>query len=451
MLANFIIAFISIRFLRRQFSLKKELPFWDDLLLKALYASIGITVLSMFLPEKLEYIGGALWFFIFSLIVYVLWLLRHDTLGKMLAYAVIPFFVISTVYNILNFFFLSFFESNSTTLDILNYGSMLWMLAYGIGAWRHYKTLRAEKEKNESITKHNDELEELVVQRTAEISQQKEELIIALDELKATQAQLIQSEKLASLGELTAGIAHEIQNPLNFVNNFSELTKELAGELEAEAEKAVEDRDIDLQKELLLDIMKNLSKISHHGNRASSIVKSMLEHSRMSSGTKECVELNKICDEYLRLSYHGLRAKDKSFNSDFKTELDPNVGSIEVVPQDFGRVLLNVLNNAFHAVKSKSKNGIEDYKPLVTVSTKLLKNKVQVSIKDNGIGISTENKLKIFQPFFTTKPSGEGTGLGLSLSHDIVIAHGGEIKLKSKPGLGSEFILTLPRKLKIIT
>jgi two-component system, NtrC family, sensor kinase len=290
MLANFIMAFISIRFIIRQFSLKEELPYWDNLLLKALYVSIGMTIVSLLFTEKFEYIGGTLWFVIFSLIISIILLLRDGTLGKMLAYAIIPYFVFKTINDILNHYFHSFFETNATTFNILLGGSILWMLAYAVGAWKYYRTLITEKEKNESIRKQNDELEELVIKRTAEISRQKEELVKALGELKATQAKLIQSEKLASLGELTAGVAHEIQNPLNFVNNFSEVSKEMAQELLAEAGKLNIDKE--LIKELAVDIANNQEKISHHGQRASSIVKGMLEHSRSSSGKKELTEVD---------------------------------------------------------------------------------------------------------------------------------------------------------------
>lgn len=263
----------------------------------------------------------------------------------------------------------------------------------------------------------------------------------ALSELKQTQKQLIQSEKMASLGELTAGIAHEIQNPLNFVNNFSEVSKELAEELKEELVKG----DIEEAKFISEDLVQNLSKINHHGQRASSIVKGMLEHSRSNSGKKELTDLNALADEYLRLAYHGLRAKDNSFNADFKTDFDPNLPKIEVIPQDIGRVLLNLINNAFQAVAEQSKKGIEGYKPLVSVKTELTANsQLLIIIKDNGPGIPDAIKDKIFQPFFTTKPTGKGTGLGLSLAYDIVKAHGGELMVESKEGEGSVFNIQLP-------
>ena len=274
------------------------------------------------------------------------------------------------------------------------------------------------------------------------LREQKEEVQSTLETLEATQTQLIQSEKMASLGELTAGIAHEIQNPLNFVNNFSEVSKELAEELKEESKKT--DLDKELIAEIATDISDNQTKILHHGQRASNIVKGMLEHSRTSDGKKEPTDINALADEYLRLAYHGLRAKDKSFNADFKTDLDKNLPKADVIPQEIGRVLLNLINNAFYAVDKKAKEGVDDYNPEVTVSTKKLDDQIEISVKDNGEGIPEKVRDKIFQPFFTTKPTGSGTGLGLSLSYDIVKAHGGEIKLESKEGQGTEFIIQIP-------
>jgi signal transduction histidine kinase len=265
-------------------------------------------------------------------------------------------------------------------------------------------------------------LEQKVNERTRELNQ-------SLDELRSTQKQLIQSEKMASLGELTAGIAHEIQNPLNFVNNFSDVNKELLEELKEEAGKG----NLEEVKSLANDVIGNEEKINHHGKRAESIVRGMLLHSRGSSGHKELVDINALCDEYLRLSYHGFRAKDKSFNADFKLEADQSLPKIEVVPQDIGRVLLNLINNAFYAVSERSKKGEPGYAPTVTVTAQLItSSQLQVAVKDNGSGIPDSIKDKIFQPFFTTKPTGQGTGLGLSLSYDIMKAHGGEIKVNTK-------------------
>ena len=261
-----------------------------------------------------------------------------------------------------------------------------------------------------------------------------------LTNLKSTQAQLIQSEKMASLGELTAGIAHEIQNPLNFVNNFSEVNTELIDELEEEADKG----NLDEVKAIAKDIRSNEQKINHHGKRADAIVKGMLQHSQSSSGIKEPTDINKLADEYLRLSYHGLRAKDNTFNATLKTDYDETIDKINIIPPDIGRVMLNLYNNAFYAVNEKKKQQQENYEPTVSIKTKKLDGKVEVTVKDNGNGIPQKVVDKIFQPFFTTKPTGQGTGLGLSLSYDIIKAHGGEIKVETKENEGCEFIIQLP-------
>jgi len=274
--------------------------------------------------------------------------------------------------------------------------------------------------------------------RERELAQAKE-IEKAYHELKLTQAQLIQSEKMASLGELTAGIAHEIQNPLNFVNNFSDVNTELIDEAEQEMEKG----NISEAKSILSDVRDNEQKINHHGKRADSIVKGMLQHSRTSTGIKEPTDINKLADEYLRLAYHGLRAKDKSFNAKIETDLDNSVAKIDIVPQEIGRVLLNLINNAFYAVNEKTKLLANSYEPFVKLTTRKLKDKIEIRVVDNGNGIPKNIADKIFQPFFTTKPTGQGTGLGLSLAYDIVKAHGGEIKVNANEGEGSEFIIQL--------
>jgi len=291
--------------------------------------------------------------------------------------------------------------------------------------------------------------QKITIRRERERTQQKEleqakEIEKAYQELKSTQQQLIQSEKMASLGELTAGIAHEIQNPLNFVNNFSEVNTELIKEIQDERRKTQDKRDEKLEDDLLQDIVQNQEKINQHGKRAADIVKGMLQHSRSSSGVKEPTDINALADEYLRLAYHGLRAKDKSFNATMKTDFDKSIGNINIIPQDIGRVILNLINNAFYAVNEKARQNITEYEPTVSVSTKKEGNKVLISVKDNGNGIPDKIKEKIFQPFFTTKPTGQGTGLGLSLSYDIVKAHGGAIEVISTEGTGSNFLLTLP-------
>ncbi|MBX2935478.1 MAG: GHKL domain-containing protein [Ferruginibacter sp.] len=302
-----------------------------------------------------------------------------------------------------------------------------------------FKLDRTEKVKRTTAILLEETIQELEQKRKA-IEETNTALQKSLEELKAAQQQLIQSEKMASLGELTAGIAHEIQNPLNFVNNFSEVSNELIDEMNEELEKG----DIEEAKALAADVKQNLEKINHHGHRAADIVKGMLQHSRSNTGQKEPTDINALCDEYLRLAYHGLRAKDKSFNAKFETNFNSSIPKINVVPQDIGRVILNLINNAFFAVSDKKKTANENYEPAVIVSTKKENGKVLISVRDNGNGIPATIKDKIFQPFFTTKPTGSGTGLGLSLSYDIVKAHGGEIRVETKEGEGTEFIIKLP-------
>jgi len=284
-----------------------------------------------------------------------------------------------------------------------------------------------------------------------ELQIQKNEVEKALVELKATQSQLIQSEKMASLGELTAGIAHEIQNPLNFVNNFSDINTELIEELREELENG----NLEEVEEFAKSIGENEKKINHHGKRADAIVKGMLQHSRSSSGIKEPTDINTLADEYLRLAYHGLRAKDKSFDATMKTDFDETIGKVNLIPQDIGRVILNLIHNAFYAVNEKKKvsdlegfkslQGLSHYEPTVSVSTKRTNDQVELLIKDNGNGIPQNVLEKIFQPFFTTKPSGQGTGLGLSMSYDIIKAHGGELKVETIEGEQTEFTIKLNR------
>jgi signal transduction histidine kinase len=276
------------------------------------------------------------------------------------------------------------------------------------------------------------------------LKEEKQRAEDALTELQSTQKQLIQSEKMASLGELTAGIAHEIQNPLNFVNNFSEVSSELIKEMVDEVDKG----NTEEVKLIANDVVQNLEKINHHGKRASDIVKGMLQHSRSSNGVKEPTDINALADEYLRLAYHGLRAKEKSFNATMKTDFDESIDKINIISQDIGRVILNLITNAFYVVNEKKTlrqaQGDSSYEPTVSVSTKKINNKVEIKVADNGNGIPQKILDKIFQPFFTTKPTGQGTGLGLSLSYDIVKAHGGELKALNKEDSGAEFIIILP-------
>ena len=312
-----------------------------------------------------------------------------------------------------------------------------------------FKLDRTENVKRTTAILLDETIEELEQKRKA-IEETNVALQKSLEDLKSTQSQLIQSEKMASLGELTAGIAHEIQNPLNFVNNFSEVNTELIDELKIELATGNTQQAIEIAN----DIKDNEQKINHHGKRADAIVKGMLQHSRSSSGVKEPTDINALCDEYLRLSYHGLRAKDKSFNANMKTDFDESIGKINIIPQDIGRVVLNLLTNAFYAVNEKKNakdlegfqnlQGLNSYEATVSVSTKKVGDKVFISVKDNGNGIPQKIADKIFQPFFTTKPTGQGTGLGLSLSYDIIKAHRGEIKVETKEAEGSIFIIKLP-------
>jgi two-component system NtrC family sensor kinase len=296
------------------------------------------------------------------------------------------------------------------------------------------KELEKEVERRQLIAQQNELLEQQVAERTAELKH-------SLNNLRTTQTQLIQREKMASLGELTAGIAHEIQNPLNFVNNFSELSTELVDELTEEAQAG----RIDEVLAIAGDLTQNLQKVTHHGQRASSIVKGMLEHSRTSSGQKEPTDLNVLADEYLRLAYQGQRSKDQTLTCQLVTDFTPDLPLVDILPQEIGRVLLNLYNNAFYTVAERQKTAPPAYQPTIWARTAQVDGSVQIRVKDNGTGIPESVKAKIFQPFFTTKPTGEGTGLGLSLSYDIVIkGHGGTLEVESVEGEGPEFIITIP-------
>ncbi len=316
---------------------------------------------------------------------------------------------------------------------------LVWSLIAGLFvlslvAYVLYRNNRQKQRSNALLQQQRDELE-----------QQRDQTTRALTDLKAAQTQLVQQEKLASLGELTAGIAHEIQNPLNFVNNFAEVSTELIGEIKEERGKPNDKRDEALEAELLDDLEQNMEKIVHHGGRASGIVRSMLAHSRKTNNQKEPTDLNALADEYLRLAYHGLRAKDKSFNCTLDTRFAPNLPPISAVSQDVGRVLLNLFNNGFYAVQQRAKAGEETYQPTLSVSTERTPAGVCIRVRDNGTGMPDEVKAKIFQPFFTTKPTGEGTGLGLSLAYDIITkGHGGTLEVTSTEGEGTEFVVQLP-------
>ncbi|MEO6870558.1 MAG: ATP-binding protein, partial [Ginsengibacter sp.] len=394
---------------------------------------------------------------------------------RTIMYAVLPFAVISFAADVVKLFDKILYRKIDTYFDAAIFFSILWLVARLISSSKQEKALKIanertlqEQEKRKWVSIKNEELEKIVSERTSELQHQKDEIEKTLNELKATQTQLIHSEKMASLGELTAGIAHEIQNPLNFVNNFSELNTELIQEMNEEIIKG----NMEEVKTIASDIKENEEKIIFHGKRADAIVKGMLQHSRASNGIKEPTDINELCDEYLRLAYHGLRARDKSFNAGMKTDFDPALQKVNVVPQDIGRVVLNLLTNAFYAVKEKdlaerslhqTDESSEDqvvggiiekkYEPMVSIATKSFENMVQIKVSDNGCGIPQSALDKIFQPFFTTKPTGEGTGLGLSMSYDIITkGHGGNLEVTTftdeqnlKKQSGTIFTITIPK------
>ncbi len=401
------------------------------------------------------------WHLFLLLLAYSCFQQKELRTQRMRIWAFVPLMVISLTSDLTAVISHPFYEKWAGYIDNATSIAFFWMAAILLMQNRQAKSAekdrikkQQEDELNKAIAIRKVELEVLVAERTAELTKQKEELENALTELQATQKQLIQSEKMASLGELTAGIAHEIQNPLNFVNNFSEINTELIEEMKAELQAGNNQAAVAIAN----DIAANEEKINHHGKRADGIVKGMLQHSRSSNGIKEPTSINSLADEYLRLAYHGLRAKDKSFNATMKTDYDETIGNINIIPQDIGRVILNLIINAFYAVSEKKKLNIEGYEPTVSVGTSRSSSAadgrvvVQIKVKDNGNGIPQKVLDKIFQPFFTTKPTGQGTGLGLSMSYDIVTkGHGGEIKVETTEGAGlpgeesgTEFIINLP-------
>ena len=389
---------------------------------------IGICVLSIiviciyYIISSWKKLKGAQWAIVIGLLLSL--------------FFVLLFFFVPVVYkNITPQYFFLFFTgfSLSFPLSLLVYVAMRFKQYIKEVEQNAKRVVQLSEEKKEHAINQQKILQEEVNRQTSEIR-------TTLDNLKSTQSQLIQSEKMASLGELTAGIAHEIQNPLNFVNNFSDVNQELLQELKEEVDKG----NIEEVKAIADDVIGNEQKINHHGKRADAIVKGMLQHSRKTSGQKEPTDINALADEYFRLSYHGLRAKDKTFNAELKTDFDGTIGKINLIPQDIGRVLLNLFNNAFYAVNEGKTRNPDSYKPTVSVTTIKCDDKVQIVVKDNGNGIPQKIVDKIFQPFFTTKPTGEGTGLGLSLAYDIVKAQGGMITAESKENEFTEFTITLP-------
>lgn len=443
---------LAVLYTRRLLDTRTRQPQWDRVLRR--YWPAGGILLGVGILASVD-VSVVLWTVAFAAAGFTIWLERTYRPARTLLLALAPYVVVYLTSALAERVAPVFHKTYEDYFSSATAFAILWVIAFYVVANRQKKALAAEQQEREAaaeqrrqIEARKAELEALVAERTAEIVQQKNELERALNDLKITQNQLIQSEKMASLGELTAGIAHEIQNPLNFVNNFAEVSTELIDELEEETHKP--DRDADLETELLADLKQNLEKISHHGGRASAIVRGMLQHSRAGTGQRELTDINALCDEYLRLAYHGLRAKDKTFNALLKTDFAPALGQVSVVPQDLGRVLLNLFTNAFYAVQQRQKQtdagtGEPGYQPTVTVRTGCADGQVQILVQDNGTGIPDAVKQKIFQPFFTTKPTGEGTGLGLSLAYDIITqGHDGTLTVDSQEGHGTQFRITLP-------
>lgn len=453
MILQTILAIILLANMRKYTRNESHLYKWDRLIIAGIVFSSILLFLSFISNTK----GAEIPVTIVSYLLTgsVIWFIFKEKIFlnlKSLVYAFIPLLVLNFIEDGLRIISRSFYKEWDDYLEIAELFGLIWMIGMLIVTSKQRKALEKERRINEEkereyrlSEKLKAELEIQVKERTAELTKQKEELLQTLDELKATQAQLVQSEKMASLGELTAGIAHEIQNPLNFVNNFSEVSNELIDEMKEEILKG----NYEEVKAIATDVQQNLEKINHHGKRADAIVKGMLRHSRRSNDIKEPTDINALCDEYLRLSYHGLRAKDKTFNATLHTSFDDSIGTINILPQDMGRVLLNLLTNAFYAVSQKKKTAGDGYTPTVTINTSRTtvsgRSGVSISVADNGNGISQEVINKIFQPFFTTKPTGEGTGLGLSMSYDIITkGHNGEIRAESAEGEGSTFYIFLP-------
>ena len=442
---DYVVLLIVFSYLRRTLQSKILLPKIDTYLSIGFWFSIVLLIAGIFVHSMRDIIAWIAHALLLTLIYFCLTQKEFKSV-KSFIYSILPFAAVNFIEDFAELINSPFHQEWDNYFNTAIFFTVIWFFAMFFITRKQRKEMEKEQLiaiELEKEFQHSEvlkaKLEVQVAERTAELLGQKEKLQKALDKLKITQTQLIQSEKMASLGELTAGIAHEIQNPLNFVNNFSEVSSELLDEMNEEIEKG----DFEEVKKIANDIKQNLEKINLHGKRADSIVKDMLQHSRASSGQMEPTDINKLADEYLRLAYHGLRAKDKSFNATIETDFDATIGKINVIPQDMGRVILNLITNAFYAVTEKKNSGDENYEPIVTIKTQKVRSKIKVSVKDNGNGIPQKVLDKIFQPFFTTKPTGQGTGLGLSLSYDIVKAHNGDLKVKTKEGEGSEFIISL--------
>ncbi|WP_294818600.1 ATP-binding protein [uncultured Flavobacterium sp.] len=441
-LAFSLFTIVALMFLR----VPENYPRWNKVILSVMMVFLLLSAYRLFINRSASdvlflIVRISRFAILLGIIVFLIaGLVKKNRVAFILALAMVPFLIT----------FLLMLTRIADFVGLID-ASITWaVLVLSWSLFQRYKYLQAEnsrqaiekeQERNELIAKQNEMLELQVAERTSALTR-------SLDELRQTQNQLIQSEKMASLGELTAGIAHEIQNPLNFVNNFSDVSRELLDEMDEELDKG----DIVEARAIAADVKQNLEKIGHHGRRADGIVKGMLQHSRSSSAQKEPTDINALADEYLRLAYHGLRAKDKSFNAELVLDLDPSLRKANVVSQDMGRVLLNLFTNAFYATQEKMKSppapdGGEEaqYKPTVEVLTRQSGNSIEIIVKDNGMGIPDVIKDKIMQPFFTTKPTGSGTGLGLSLSYDIVVkGHGGSISAESAEGVFTTFTIRLP-------
>ncbi len=448
----FIIIMFIVEHIRKTLSTKENLPHWDRILIYSRFFAIFLLSAPWVLDQ--DNIFEWVWHAFMLGFIWVVYTKDEFKSVRSLMISVIPLVIIGIIGDVASAVSRDFYREYDNYFDMFKVFATIWVIAMWYQTRRQQKQVaiegqqRLEEEKeNQLMQARKAELEILVAERTREISQQKEELITTLDHLKTTQGQLIQAEKMASLGELTAGIAHEIQNPLNFVNNFAEVNSELIEELREEQEK--ESPDQGLVEEILKDLADNMQKMVHHGKRADSIVKGMLMHSRSGNGEKEVVDLNALADEYMRLAYHGLRAKDKSFNATLEKDFQPEVIMARVTPQDFGRVLLNIFNNAFYAVAQQTHGANENYRPTVRVSSRLSGDTVEIRIKDNGAGIPDAARARIFEPFFTTKPTGQGTGLGLSLSFDIIRnGHMGTLEVESEKNAFTEFIIRIPQEIK---
>ena len=433
----FLAAFLLIKRLQKSLAFSPLKPKWARILSLSSWGAIGLYIVAAVYFEDAwcTFLGSG----VLAAILAYLDKEKDFSSQKSLFRAHYPLVAVGFITGLFQLFWPDFYEKHDNIFQGAIIAAFIWIF----GRWATSSKQDAELK---LAAERNAELDSLVAHRTTELTRQKNELEDAVKLLQTTQQQLIQSEKLASLGELTAGIAHEIQNPLNFVNNFSEVSMELIDEMEQELANG----DKEEAMAIAGDIKQNLEKIRHHGQRADSIVKGMLQHSRASNNTLELTNINTLADEYLRLSYHGLRAKDKSFNAELITHFGEQLPMVNVIPQDIGRVLLNLFTNAFYTVQQKQKESDAGYKPTVELTTRLKKAattgyEVEIIVKDNGGGIPDNIKDKIMQPFFTTKPTGEGTGLGLSLSYDIIVkAHAGKIDLNSKEGIGTEFIITIP-------